>query len=729
MIPHTLALAEPTVVLGLAPDDPAERMVTLVVQAGAKPVAVSSDADGLATVVAGAAPDVVLVDLALAPAGGAWLTALAAASPGVPLVALCSDESPGTLATALAAGVVGFVSRGAGACEIGGAIEAARAGERAVAPDLLGPLLDGVVGRLRTPGPATGDRQSRRAALLATFSDPSAVFPVFQPIADLRVGRQFGWLALTRFSDSPPEQTGVRFAEARALGLTVELETAAARAALAGLDRLPGPAPLFLKASCATVAAEVFDELLPEELAARVVLELWGVAELEDPESFNHAVDRLRHRGVRFAVDETGAGFGSLDQVLDLSPAFVRLAGGLTRGIDADRTRRALALTVISFASHLGAGVIGDQIETAEELAALRRLGVDYGLGFHIGRPLSLPALPAGIATGLDTLQPAGDPDPDGPVRWSRSEPARRLELPGRAHASFDAAVTAVLRLLAQRLPGATPYVALLDSGAGLRHVVDAEGDSPPLQAGATSPLDASLDGRVLAGTLAQSGSSAGLPDSPGCSHWAVMPFAGDPERPLATLSMVAETAAFGDEAVELLHDAAGTLAAALEREHGADAERVAAALRDLAGRDRFTGLLNAHRFREVLNEANARAIARGALTHVTAVSVCDLDGLPSRFGQTVGGLVLKDVARSLALEADHLDALARVGPTTFGCVLFGRSASEVEYFCRSVTDRVAASGRRRGATVELRTGLERLGLRAVGDDAWQSAIERMFAT
>jgi GGDEF domain-containing protein len=205
-----------------------------------------------------------------------------------------------------------------------------------------------------------------------------------------------------------------------------------------------------------------------------------------------------------------------------------------------------------------------------------------------------------------------------------------------------------------------------------------------------------------------------------------VVPFAGTPERPLATLTVVGGEP--DEAALELLRDAAGLLANVLHHECGDDAERLAAALRELSWRDRFTGLLNAHRFREVLEASNARSLARGGLTFVVAVNLSNLEGLAERMGQTVGGLVLKDLARSLALEAEHVDAVGRVGPTTYGCVLFGRRASEVDYFCSSVADRVAGLARRRGATVELRTGVERLGLRASSEDTWQAAVDRLFA-
>jgi EAL domain-containing protein (putative c-di-GMP-specific phosphodiesterase class I)/GGDEF domain-containing protein/AmiR/NasT family two-component response regulator len=725
------AAADTTVALVLGEGVPAEHYVTIVARAGARPVAVTSSAEGLAEVLAATPPDIVLLDLALGRTQPREFSALALGHPSVPVVALCGDEPDENLANALALGVTGFVERDPGVLELGAVLAAARAGRHAVAPSLVHRLLAATATKLREDGGKTLDHRDRAEELRAVLADPDALFPVFQPVDDLRSGRRLGWLALTRFRDASARETGRRFTEARDLGLTEDLEIAAAAAALAQLDRIPVPGILILKASCNTVLSPRLHELVDASVAPRVVLELGGATELEDRAAFAQAIDRLRHRGARFAVDETGAGFGPLDQVLDLSPAFVRLAGGLVRGIHSDRTRRALALTVISFASHLGARVIADQIETEEELVALRRLGVSYGVGFHIGRPeeLSAPAvLTAPGATGAAAGLPDDLPEGHTLVRWASREPAANLGLPGRALATFDGACVAVLRLLAQRLPDATAYVAQLDHQSGLLRIVDAGG---PLEAGAAFGLEESRDELAATGQMPQvSPARGGAPagEAP-CTadHWAVVPFAGAYDRPLATLS-VAGGEPLGDADLELLRTAAGALAGALEHEHGEDPETVATALRELAGSDRFTGLLNAHRFREMLDEAGTRALAQGATTYVVSVTVTNLDGLSERLGQAVGGLVLKDVARSLALEAERVDAIARVDATTFGCILFGRRPSETEYFLASVLDRVHAAGRSRGATVELRTGAERLGLRPSGAETWEAAVERAFS-
>jgi EAL domain-containing protein (putative c-di-GMP-specific phosphodiesterase class I)/GGDEF domain-containing protein/AmiR/NasT family two-component response regulator len=725
--------AEPTVALALRPDVPAQRLVTLIAQSGARPIAVAADAGSLAEIVSSSAPDVLVIDLGLVLTDIASFAAMAGSGVYPPVVALCGEESPEVLGSALAHGVVGFARLDTGALELGAVIAAALAGRWAASPDLVDRVLAGAAGRLREQGTVTLATRERQSALRAVLADPDGLFPVFQPIADLRTGRRFAWIALTRFAGAPPEATGRRFAEARELGLIVELEVAAVRAAVRQIDRLPVGALLCVKASCRTVAEQGLDPLLDGPIAPRVMVELSGAADLEDHDAFAHAVDRLRHRGVRFAVDETGAGFGPLDQVLDLSPAFVRLAGGLTRDIDVDRTRRALALTVISFASHLGAKVIADQIETAEELDALRRLGVDYGLGYHIGRPEPLPD-PARAAGGGSAAAHGeeGAPGPAGgtPVLWARARPDRALGLPGAAAVSLDAACTAVLRMIGQRVPGASAHVGLLDRHAGLLRVVDGRGGALDGESGASSPLAESLDALAATGGVPQlGGGQAGIAITHPCvaPHWAVVPFAGSAEQPLATLSVVAAEP-LSEDVLDLLRDAGGALAAALATEHGEDPETHAAALRELSGRDRFTGLLNAHRFREVVEEANARAATLSGLTHILAVAVTNHDALAGRLGQAVAGMVLKDVARALALEAEQVDAIGHVGPATFGCVLVGRLASEVEYFRGSVADRVAAAGRRRGATIELRTGVASLGRGPLGDDAWRTALERTFS-
>ena len=89
-------------------------------------------------------------------------------------------------------------------------------------------------------------------------------------------------------------------------------------------------------------------------------------------------------------MDDVGAGYASLRHALQLAPDMVKMDISLTRGIDRDAGRRALAAALISFAGDTNMTIVAEGIETAGELHALRELGVRYGQGFYLSRPSPL---------------------------------------------------------------------------------------------------------------------------------------------------------------------------------------------------------------------------------------------------------------------------------------------------------------------------------------------------
>jgi EAL domain-containing protein (putative c-di-GMP-specific phosphodiesterase class I) len=53
--------------------------------------------------------------------------------------------------------------------------------------------------------------------------------------------------------------------------------------------------------------------------------------------------------------------------------------------------RRALASSLVTFGAQIGAAIVAEGIETAEELVALRGLGVETGQGYYLARPTADP--------------------------------------------------------------------------------------------------------------------------------------------------------------------------------------------------------------------------------------------------------------------------------------------------------------------------------------------------
>ena len=210
---------------------------------------------------------------------------------------------------------------------------------------------------------------------------------VFQPIVALDTGRVVAAEALSRFSDEPRRPPQVWFAEAAAVDLGVNLELAAVRAALARIGDLPADARLSFNLSPSTVRAPALLDVLAGVPAGRLAVELTEHAPVDDFDMLEGALADLRARGLQLMIDDAGAGFSSLKRILGLHPDVIKLDLALTRDIDTDPVRRALAASLVAFARDTNVTIVAEGIETQAELEALRALGVTHGQGYYLARP------------------------------------------------------------------------------------------------------------------------------------------------------------------------------------------------------------------------------------------------------------------------------------------------------------------------------------------------------
>lgn len=209
---------------------------------------------------------------------------------------------------------------------------------------------------------------------------------VFQPIISIDTRRVFAYEALTRCrwpSLANPETLFRLASEASCCGRLGRMVRAASVA------RAPG-VPLFVNVH-------------PDELSAR-----WLVrpddpvffhdhdvyVEITESAAFTHydvCVNVLREiqsrAGIHLAVDDLGAGHSNLKRVLDLEPRIVKLDRALITGLDQNPRQQILVRHVVRLFVELGAEVVAEGIETADELSAVVDSGAHYAQGFLLGRP------------------------------------------------------------------------------------------------------------------------------------------------------------------------------------------------------------------------------------------------------------------------------------------------------------------------------------------------------
>ena len=210
---------------------------------------------------------------------------------------------------------------------------------------------------------------------------------VFQPIVDLATTKVIGYEALARFPGDTTVSPRTWFAEAAEVGLLLEIEMTAIRAALAHLERLPRDAFISVNVSPATAGSDELRNVLGEVDPKRVVLEITENAAAGDFEEVSEAVGALRATGVRVALDDTGSGSVSFNSLFDVHADIIKIDIDVTHGIESDPMKEAMASALKGLADRLGAMSLAEGIETEEELNLLRDVGVQAGQGYLFGRP------------------------------------------------------------------------------------------------------------------------------------------------------------------------------------------------------------------------------------------------------------------------------------------------------------------------------------------------------
>jgi EAL domain-containing protein (putative c-di-GMP-specific phosphodiesterase class I) len=327
------------------------------------------------------------------PAGGGPRAArgILRASPETRVIALSAFEDRQTVLEMIRAGAVGYLAKGTAGETIVHSIAQVARGGTSLSAGAMDDVVRELSSQLRREEIELEGRVAR-VERIRRFTSGRGLTVVFQPILDLRSRAMVGMEALARFDallHRPPDEW---FAEAHELELGVELEIAALREAVASIPRMPelldGP---YLSVNCshrAAMSEDVAKLLAPH--APRVVVEITEHERVEDYALLAQALERLRSEGARIAIDDAGAGFASLRHTLQIAPDIVKVDISLTRDIDKDRAKRALASALISFADEMGMQIVAEGIETKAELETLMELGVAFGQGFYLAKPAPL---------------------------------------------------------------------------------------------------------------------------------------------------------------------------------------------------------------------------------------------------------------------------------------------------------------------------------------------------
>jgi diguanylate cyclase (GGDEF)-like protein len=232
-------------------------------------------------------------------------------------------------------------------------------------------------------GPSSGEDVVELESLL---EEPAGIAPVFQPIVDLATGAVVGYESLARFAQwAPQRDPRAWLARAQRFGKRERMEARALRVALEQPGRPPGTF-LSVNLSPSAVCSPEIVAALPDELSD-LVIEMTEEEILLSGAAGHRAVEDLRRRGARVAIDDVGAGYAGLKEIATVQPDIVKLDGALVDGVHGDPARGALIECLVTFADRTGAKLCAKAIESLDDLRAVAQARVSYGQGYALASP------------------------------------------------------------------------------------------------------------------------------------------------------------------------------------------------------------------------------------------------------------------------------------------------------------------------------------------------------
>lgn len=269
---------------------------------------------------------------------------------------------------------------------------------------------------LTAPTLATAGGRLRHADLLPLFADEqSRFYSLYQPIVDLGTGAVVGHEALLRGSGPDGEiPPGHLFGAAAEAGWTHVLDRVGRTSALTGARGWLGEDLLFINFLPTSIyRPEVClrtTERAAEVAGLRMEQLVFEVTETEPIHDVGHLSDVFayyRDRGCKVALDDLGSGYSSLNLLVRLRPDVVKLDKEIVQALP-HPAAAAVVSAAVEITRSYGGTVLAECVETEEQAAAARDLGVELGQGWHFGRPVrrQVASPPSAGRVALDPARP-----------------------------------------------------------------------------------------------------------------------------------------------------------------------------------------------------------------------------------------------------------------------------------------------------------------------------------
>ncbi len=144
----------------------------------------------------------------------------------------------------------------------------------------------------------------------------------------------------------------------------------------------------------------------------RIIFEITEGEEVTDHAHLIGIIEEYRRLGFRTAIDDFGAGYAGLNLLAEYQADYIKLDLKLIRDIDKRPAKQAIVEGIVQVCKKLSVTVLAEGVETREELAYLRTLGISLFQGYYFAKPAfeTLASVPDHLFD-LDVMHPVSEPE------------------------------------------------------------------------------------------------------------------------------------------------------------------------------------------------------------------------------------------------------------------------------------------------------------------------------
>ncbi|MBB4823375.1 EAL domain-containing protein (putative c-di-GMP-specific phosphodiesterase class I) [Sporosarcina luteola] len=145
------------------------------------------------------------------------------------------------------------------------------------------------------------------------------------------------------------------------------------------------PTSIYSPEHCLRTTVQLASELNIEP--SRFVFEVVETEEVKDPAHLKRILEYYRSKGFRYALDDVGAGYNTIETIHEMKPYYTKLDMHYVRDIHKDNKKQQIARTVLEATISVGATPLAEGIEDEAEFIWLKNAGFQLFQGYLFGKP------------------------------------------------------------------------------------------------------------------------------------------------------------------------------------------------------------------------------------------------------------------------------------------------------------------------------------------------------